>query len=451
MKKKLLAGLLAGFLAVGTLGCGKQPETITTPPAESEATKTLAQAVYPKMVPFPSVDDYENLDAYETDYEAWQESDRALRKSEAYADSLQPFFAASIPEFLSGRAGENVVYSPLNVYMALAMLAETTGGESRDEILTLLGQSSVEDLRTQASDLWSDNYCDDGAFTSILGSSLWLADGLKYNRKTVDTLAKDYYASVFQGEMGSADYDRQLQTWLDQQTGGLLKEQAADQRFEPETVLALATTIYYQAKWANTFSESSTAEGTFHGPDGDETCDFMHTEGVGTYAWADGFSALERPMERGGSMWLLLPDEGKTPEDLLRNAQTVEFLCSNRQWENKKSLRIIQSIPKFDVTSKLNLVEGLQHLGVTKVFSMEEADFSPMLEEAAYVSQVKHDARVKIDEEGCEAAAYTLMTMESACEPPEEEVEFVLDRPFLFAITAENGLPLFVGVVNQPT
>ena len=33
---------------------------------------------------------------------------------------------------------------------------------------------------------------------------------------------------------------------------------------------------------------------------------------------------------------------------------------------------------------------------------------------------------------------------------PEEEVDFVLDRPFLFAITGVDNLPLFVGLVNRP-
>ena len=34
--------------------------------------------------------------------------------------------------------------------------------------------------------------------------------------------------------------------------------------------------------------------------------------------------------------------------------------------------------------------------------------------------------------------------------PPDEEIDFILDKPFLFAITGYDGLPLFVGVVNQP-
>ena len=34
--------------------------------------------------------------------------------------------------------------------------------------------------------------------------------------------------------------------------------------------------------------------------------------------------------------------------------------------------------------------------------------------------------------------------------PPEDEVDFTLDRPFLFLLTSSQGQPLFAGVVNQP-
>ena len=67
-----------------------------------------------------------------------------------------------------------------------------------------------------------------------------------------------------------------------------------------------------------------------------------------------------------------------------------------------------------------------------------------------FVSQAKHGVRVAIDEEGVTAAAYTMMAMDGAGAPPEEEIDFTLDRPFLFALSDDQGLPLFAGVVNQP-
>lgn len=58
--------------------------------------------------------------------------------------------------------------------------------------------------------------------------------------------------------------------------------------------------------------------------------------------------------------------------------------------------------------------------------------------------------RVMIDEEGCTAVAYTVMAAVGAGMPPDEEIDFTLDRPFLFVITGDGELPLFVGIVNQP-
>ena len=65
------------------------------------------------------------------------------------------------------------------------------------------------------------------------------------------------------------------------------------------------------------------------------------------------------------------------------------------------------------------------------------------------LNQTSHAARVVIDEEGCIAAAFTVLAPGGEA-PPEEEVDFVLDRPFLFCVTGNGGLPLFVGVVNDP-
>ena len=151
-------------------------------------------------------------------------------------------------------------------------------------------------------------------------------------------------------------------------------------------------------------------------------------------------------------MWFLLPDEGVELDELLADEQTMEFLNSSGDWENSKHLIVNMSVPKFDVVSNFDLGEGLRALGVTDVFDVEAADFSPMTADVAEIvlSKADHAARVTIDEKGVTAAAYTVMMMAGAAEPPKDEMDFVLDRPFLFAVTGCDGLPLFVGVVNQP-
>ena len=100
----------------------------------------------------------------------------------------------------------------------------------------------------------------------------------------------------------------------------------------------------------------------------------------------------------------------------------------------------------------MDLRSGLNALGITDIFDPEISDFTPTTTDTdeIFLSKAQHDARVMIDEEGCTAVAYTVMRGAGAGMPPEEEVDFVLDRPFLFAITNRDGLPLFMGVVNQP-
>ena len=133
------------------------------------------------------------------------------------------------------------------------------------------------------------------------------------------------------------------------------------------------------------------------------------------------------------------------------NAEPLEFIYEHYSWENQKFLIVNQSIPKFDVVSDYSLIPGLKNLGVTDVFSFEKADFTPLTTDTEVaVTGATHAARVMIDEECCIAASFTVMVACGAARPPEEKVDFVLDRPFLFVINGQDGQPLFVGIVNQP-
>ena len=111
------------------------------------------------------------------------------------------------------------------------------------------------------------------------------------------------------------------------------------------------------------------------------------------------------------------------------------------------------SMPKFDVSSEFDLRETLTSLGVTDVFDPFASDFSPMTDDVdlVYLSKAQHDVRVAVDEEGVEAAAFTVMAMSGAGAPPDEleEIDFTVDRPFLFVIMSSDNLPLFAGVVNR--
>ena len=107
-------------------------------------------------------------------------------------------------------------------------------------------------------------------------------------------------------------------------------------------------------------------------------------------------------------------------------------------------------LPKFDVSSGMDLAGTLRTMGVTDCFDPERSDFTPLSGETLWVGRVQHDARLTVDEQGVRAAAYTAASLKAEAELPEEEVDFTLDRPFIFLLVSADSVPLFTGVVNQP-
>ena len=102
--------------------------------------------------------------------------------------ALADFSAESTSLALGGEG--NGVYSPISLWFALAMLAETVDGDSRQEILDALGATDLEQLREWADILWHDLYLDNGTASVLLGTSLWLNEGMNFRQETVDALAE---------------------------------------------------------------------------------------------------------------------------------------------------------------------------------------------------------------------------------------------------------------------
>ena len=165
-----------------------------------------------------------------------------------------------ITALMQGAGKENRVCSPLNLYMALSMLAAVTDGETRQQILDALGAESLDALQKQTVQLWTENSWDDGLVTSTLANSIWLRNGYSYNEETLQTLGEDYYASAFSGEMGSDAYNNILRDWINEHTGNLLTEQAGKLELNADTVLALVSTLYYSASWHDKFSSAATTQ-----------------------------------------------------------------------------------------------------------------------------------------------------------------------------------------------
>ena len=343
--------------------------------------------------------------------------------------------------------GENTVYSPVSLYMALGMVTELTEGQTKRQVTNLLGVSDSEALRQWTQSLWRQLYRDEKDSALWLGNAAFLNEAMTFHREPLEVLAEEYYASSYGLPMGTSAADKAIAAWLDRQTNNLLTDDTGAIRTEKRDLLRLYNTIYYKTVWQAEFFGGATAEDIFTAADGTEQkTDFMHISIEGSpVARGEGYRRASLYLKDGGEMTFYLPDEGVTVEELLQRENLLGELLPVDEWV----VQVNWSVPKFDLHDSLKLNDALQALGVTDAFDVSKADFAPLTEQPAYVESVNQAARVKINEEGIEAAAYTEVDTNAAAAPPQEmpEEEMNLNRPFLFVIW-KDGVPLFVGAVQ---
>ena len=374
---------------------------------------------------------------------------------------LADFFSRLMPLSLSGSEGKNKVFSPLGTYLTLAMLSGLCEGETQSQILSALRAESAEALQDQAGRIWLANYENREKAKNVLSASLWMDENTHWEKEAVRALADRFRASSFSGRMGDPTYDQCFQARIDKQTDGFLKTGKEETRMDPSAVLQVVTALSFSAKWGNSFEKENNREGVFHAGGKDVPCTFMnqlYNFGKTGY-YGEKFSAVELDLlHTEASLWLILPDEGISPDELLRDEQLLYFLSHCAVFDpghsagiNTVSVKIDLTLPKFDIREEADLRPVLENLGITDCFLMGRADFSPLASDGGvWVSRLTQMSRIAADERGLEASSRVKGELQVFSVPPEETAEMVFDRPFLFVLTNADSLPLLAGIVNEP-
>ena len=232
----------------------------------------------------------------------------------------------------------------------------------------------------------------------------------------------------------------------------------------PSTVAVLANALYFKGSWAQPFDTSRTFDAPFHLPGGATVrAPFMTTSSRFEQHYVavfPGFRALKLPYScKSGDQWhqaayfymlLLLPDDDHGLGDVYDKAVSTPGFIRKHTPVGKVPVGRLM-VPKFKFTFDFEAREEMQRLGVIRAFG--GGDFSGMFAGGgggAFVAGVYHKATVEVDEEGTVAAAATAVSfcLSGSAIPP---VDFVADRPFLFAVVEErSSAVLFFGHVVNP-
>ncbi|MBQ6023422.1 MAG: hypothetical protein IJL25_10875 [Clostridia bacterium] len=430
-------------------------EGATQAPSAVPLSYAVAEAVYP-----------EECNELIT-WNSTKEEIMQYNKADGKTDSLQ-YTRAVLKSFLSDTEA-NAAFSPLSLYFSLASLAQMSVGETREQILSLLGAPDIEALKKTARAVWLNVYCNGKPYGDqasgdkecvIPSNSFWLnsnvaADG---DASVAEILKNDYFTSFYKGDPLDDGFQNAYRAWMNDHTGGLLKDAVEQMSFSPTDIFTLVNTLYLKLTWMEPFLEEENSVDVFYGKSGDTQATYMHkTTDYGKYYKGACFSCGILPTNTNAGVAFILPDPGTTLEELIQSEAYMEFF--ENRWDTDKYLppegydmyEITFTVPKFNITSSYDLKPYLTSLGVSDAFDAGKADI-PFIKSTdganPFITKAKQDVTVDVNEKGISAAAITTMGGGWG-QPVFYKVDMDLNRPFLMVVVSECNTPLFAAAVNN--
>lgn len=339
---------------------------------------------------------------------------------------------------------ENVFLSPVSIGIALAMVADGAHGSTRNALVRGLGIDSVGIADANASLMAALEQNHDAQIG--LSNALWLRNDLPPRAVYVSLLKSKYGAQAQALQFGKPSAADAINSWTKQHTLGLI-DKIVDATSGMDFAY-LTNALAFEAKWTSQFKKSGTRTAPFTDADGTKhDVDMMNQTGTFSTLDVETFSALRLPYGGGGyAAYVVLPRTNDLDAVIAKLTATgVENMAHSMQ-----SGRVAVSLPRFTASYNSSLVPALKALGMEVAFT-DRADFSGMHTPPPplNISQVRHAAYVRVDEEGTTAAAATSAGITTtAIELPPKT--FVVDHPFLLALRDEHtGALLFIGAIRR--
>lgn len=346
--------------------------------------------------------------------------------------------------------GKSLVISPLSVTIDFGMVNNGAVGTTQQEIYETLGfkEGSVDGLNAFCQTMMEQSAAVDPSTTLEIANAAVvnkMYPGLKDS--FTQKVKSAYDAEVIYRDFGKDDIKKLINDWCKEKTHGMIPE-LLTAPVQANEYAHFLNAVYFKGIWTNKFKKADTKKESFVREDGSKiTVSMMHQQDKFLIGGRAGlYTSLSLPYgNQAYSMTFLLPEEGKTLADLLATFANKENMFYST---GMLGVQVDVKIPSFETEYFLSLKDILPQMGIRQAFT-GGADFSALSSAPGlYISDVLHKAKIKVDEEGSEAAAVTDIMVDFAAGPSQSPqiYEFHANRPFLYMITEiSTGAIYFIG------
>ena len=354
----------------------------------------------------------------------------------------------AIKLFREARDGKNSVVSPLSITYALGMLNNGAAGQTQREINDVLGfgEAGADAINQFCHKMLTESGTLDKETKINIANTIFVNNhwGFELLQPFVEKANKYYDAQPEARDFYDGVTRDVINQWGSDHTEGLIKEILTKEEFSPDAASYLLNAIYFNGAWKTKFDPKNTVDEPFNGGAPIPMMHIPRNEFVMAgaefeYTENDLYQAIRLPYgNEAYTMTVILPQKDKTIDDVLGQMDG-----QNWQFHGKNTI-VDLKLPRFETEVSINLKPIMTALGMPTAFNPYLADFSDFCNEPTFIDLMKQVAKIKVNEEGTEAAAITVIGTKATGVPG--VADFHATRPFIYIISERStGSIFFIG------
>ena len=345
--------------------------------------------------------------------------------------------------FRQTRGEESSIISPLSVTYALGMLNNSAARQTQQEINKTLGfgEAGADAINAFSRRMLDEAGTLDPNTQALIANTIFVNEGMGYRLQDGFVEKANAYYDAYPQNRDFADGQTMdvINRWASDHTKGFIERVLDETSFNPLAVSYLLNALYFKGVWSSPFDAANTREESFgDGPAVPmmfQFSDFQYTEN-------ELYQAVNLPYGNGAyQMTVYLPREDKTVGDVLESLDGSNWQLSQHEWAHMSKVDL--KLPRFETENRIDLVRVMSDLGMPKAFT-PYAEFPYFCNMPVYIGKMFQVARIKLDEKGTEAAAVTVIELDTTSIPSFRT--FHANRPFVYVISEQStGAIFFIG------
>ncbi len=361
-------------------------------------------------------------------------------------DGSNDFTFALLTKLAETASEESFFASPLSVSMAFGMALNGADGETYEQMRDFFGHGGLsnEEINSAFRGLIDLLTRLDPQVRMEIANSVWYRRGFEVLEEFLRVNAEYFDAEIADLDFSDPAAVDIINGWINDKTNGLIEEMI--ESIGPNVVMYLINAIYFKADWTVQFDPDDTRDEPFTTATGETTdMPLMRVREAFGYFENTDWQVVDLPYGNGNfSFTAFLPADRRNLGEFAGTLSRQEFDAITSQIDEDT---VNVYLPRFEIDFDYgDIMEDLQTMGLILPFIADKADFSRINpDEQLFISNVMHRAVIKVDEEGSEAAAVTVIEISRESAGP-QQLTIRLDRPFLFFIREKDtNTILFMG------